>query len=85
MSSGGRLRHTAMACARWATIVVSVDGQPTATWELSGYGAPTLATIDALARLHLDARRLGWNVELTDPSRDLGDLLELAGLAVLGS
>ena len=39
------------------------------------------ATLDALARLQLAARRLGTSIELTNASRALRDLLELAGLA----
>jgi ABC-type transporter Mla MlaB component len=39
------------------------------------------ATLDALARLQLAARRLGTSIELTNASRALLDLLELAGLA----
>lgn len=75
-----------MACARWATIVLSVDGQPAATWELSGSGHPTLTTVDALARLHLDAGRLGWDIAVAQADPALEDLLELAGLkAVLAS
>ena len=40
-----------------------------------------LATVDALARLQLLARRRGCHLELLGASRELRDLLELAGLA----
>jgi hypothetical protein len=41
--------------------------------------------VDALARLQLEARRLGWSVCVQSPSRDLAELLDLVGLAeVLG-
>lgn len=80
MSRGQPRRRMSVASERWATIVLSVDGKPTATWTLSGCGCPTLATVDALARLHLDARRLGWQLAVDDASVALRELLELAGL-----
>jgi STAS domain len=40
-----------------------------------------LATVDALARLQLAARRLGTRLELRDAPRELRELLDLAGLA----
>jgi hypothetical protein len=43
--------------------------------------APTLATIDALARLQLAARRAGCALRLRRPSPELCDLVRLAGLA----
>jgi ABC-type transporter Mla MlaB component len=39
------------------------------------------ATLEALARLQLTARRLGTSIELTNARRALRDLLELVGLA----
>jgi hypothetical protein len=39
-----------------------------------------LRTVDALARLHLAGKRLGFEVRLT-PTEELVELLELAGLA----
>lgn len=73
-------RRMSVAAERWATIVLCVDGKPVATWALCGCGVPTLATVDALARLHLDARRLGWNVVVDDATTALVELLEMAGL-----
>jgi hypothetical protein len=40
-----------------------------------------MRTVDALARLQLQARRQGLQVELEGATPDLLDLLELAGLA----
>jgi len=40
-----------------------------------------LATVDALARLQLTARRLGAVIELRNASRDVIELLAFAGLA----
>jgi hypothetical protein len=42
--------------------------------------APTAATINRLARLQLGARRAGAQLRLRNVSRELGELLDLAGL-----
>jgi anti-anti-sigma regulatory factor len=48
-------------------------------------GTVSLATVDALARLQLAARRRGLELRLHSPQRELRELIELAGLtAVLG-
>jgi hypothetical protein len=41
---------------------------------------PDLATIDALARIHLAARRVGLDARLCRPSDALRELLVFAGL-----
>ena len=41
---------------------------------------PDVATVGALARLQLGARRCGFDVVLRAPSRELRELLALAGL-----
>jgi anti-anti-sigma regulatory factor len=43
--------------------------------------APTAATIDRIARQHLDARRRGGRIRLRGASVDLERLIQLAGLA----
>jgi anti-anti-sigma regulatory factor len=43
--------------------------------------APTVSTIDRIARQHLDARRRGGRVRLRGASADLERLIQLAGLA----
>jgi anti-anti-sigma regulatory factor len=43
--------------------------------------APTGATIDLIARQHLDARRRGGRIRLRGASVDLERLIQLAGLA----
>jgi hypothetical protein len=58
-----------MADARPSTIVCDV-----------GALAPDAAAVDALARLQLTARRLGYEIRLRDPSVDLQDLLDFVGL-----
>ena len=42
---------------------------------------PDAGTIEALARLQLTARRLGCQMRLRHPSRELAELLDLFGLA----
>jgi hypothetical protein len=42
---------------------------------------PDIGVVEALARLQLAARRFGCSIRLRDPSRELCDLLDLAGLA----
>jgi hypothetical protein len=45
--------------------------------------APDAAAVDALARLQLTARRLGYDIQLRDASVDLQDLLDFVGLRVV--
>ena len=46
---------------------------------------PTAATIDQIARLKLDARRCGCELELRNANRDLAELICFVGLSeVLG-
>ncbi|HEX9994616.1 MAG TPA: hypothetical protein VGB14_16925 [Acidimicrobiales bacterium] len=45
--------------------------------------AADLGLVDAIARLHLEARRLGCSLVVRDPPPGLRELLELAGLAGL--
>jgi hypothetical protein len=49
--------------------------------RLEGGTAPDLGMIDALARLHLAARRTGWTMRLRVACPELCELIELAGLA----
>jgi hypothetical protein len=42
--------------------------------------APDVAAVDALARLQLATRRLGYEIRLRDASVDLQDLLDFVGL-----
>jgi hypothetical protein len=59
-----------MAAPRPSTIVCDV-----------GALAPDAEAVDALARLQLTARRLGYEIRLRDASVDLQDLLDFAGLS----
>jgi ABC-type transporter Mla MlaB component len=42
---------------------------------------PDAATVEALARVQLTVRRLGWELRLANERRDLRDLLVLMGLS----
>jgi ABC-type transporter Mla MlaB component len=48
--------------------------------DLSAVARPSVATVDALARLQLVARRLGCGLRLVHPCRELRDLLALSGM-----
>ena len=43
--------------------------------------SPDLGTVDALARLQLTARRLGFELRLCNGSRELVELIDFAGLS----
>lgn len=66
-------------------IVLVVDGDVEITlWGGDRPGrAADLALVDALARLQLEASRLGWAIRLQGPCADLRALLDLVGLAGL--
>jgi hypothetical protein len=49
--------------------------------DVGGVADPDVVTIDALARLQLTARRLGRDIGLRHASRELCELLDLAGLS----
>ena len=48
--------------------------------EIAGTGAVDLATLEALARLALEARRLGLELRLRSVSSEVRELITLAGL-----
>jgi hypothetical protein len=63
-------------------VVVAADGAVVARWTLGATGRPDLAAVDELVRLRLCARRSGHTVELHNPSTELCELLDLAGLSL---
>ncbi|MFD7296532.1 lipid asymmetry maintenance protein MlaB [Streptomyces sp. NPDC059897] len=64
----------------------ALPGAPAVTCDVSGVTTADLATLDALARMQLAARRAGSRMVLRDPPAGLAVLLELAGMAeVLGA
>jgi hypothetical protein len=63
------------------TVVLVRGDAEVASWPCAGRGRPDLSTIDALARLQLLARRLGFSIVVRDASPALAELVELSGLA----
>jgi hypothetical protein len=71
------------AVARRATearVVLVRDGTDLASWPLTRWGPADLALADSLARLQLEARRVGCSIELRQPGPDVVELLDLVGL-----
>jgi hypothetical protein len=65
-------------------VIVVEDGTEVVVGRVDARRAD-LGVVDALARLQLAAGRRRWRVCLLEVSRELGELLELTGLAdVLG-
>lgn len=69
-----------------ATIeVVDATGAVVTTWVFPVGTRPDVGSVDALCRLQLEARRLGWSIRLRAACPRLGELVDLAGVAeVLG-
>ncbi|MEU5161553.1 STAS domain-containing protein [Streptomyces sp. NPDC020875] len=60
------------------------DGDPTeAVCDVRELTRADLTAVDAVARLHLTARRLGCELRLRDAPAELGALLHLVGLGAL--
>ena len=51
--------------------------------DAARFDRPDLDTVNALARLNLAAKRLGWAVRLRNPTCELRALLEYVGLGLL--
>ena len=66
-------------CERAGRLLEGCDAGPVAC-DVGALAEPDATTIDALARLQLTARRLGYRVELRGTCGELEDLLRLAGL-----
>jgi hypothetical protein len=65
-----------------ATVVLARGEVVVAAWPLAVEGRIDLAAVDQLARMQLDAQRLGCSIRLRDVSSELNELLELAGLRI---
>jgi anti-anti-sigma regulatory factor len=61
-------------------ILIREEGADEVVCDATGVRDPDAATIDALARLQLEARRLGGQVRVRNASHELRELLTLAGL-----
>jgi ABC-type transporter Mla MlaB component len=66
-------------CERARTLLEGCDAGPVAC-DVGAIASPDAVTIDALARLQLTARRLGYRVELRQACEELVELLVLTGL-----
>jgi hypothetical protein len=60
--------------------VATSEARRTIVVRLEGGGAPDLGMIDALARMQLAARRVGWKLQVRTACPELCELIELAGL-----
>ena len=60
---------------------MAVSGQGEIAWDVGGIGEADAATIDALARLQLAAKRAGCRLRLCNATTELFELLLFAGLA----
>jgi ABC-type transporter Mla MlaB component len=70
----------AALCER-ARLELERSGAEVLVCDVAALKRPDAGTIEALARLQLTARRLGRQVRLRDPSRELRELLDLFGLS----
>ncbi|MER7680060.1 STAS domain-containing protein [Streptomyces sp. NPDC096934] len=68
-------RLCADVCARLAA-----TGGGVVVCDVARLGQPGLATVDALARMELAARRMGGRIRLRGPAPPLRALLDLVGL-----
>jgi len=81
MSLGATHRPTDVLGPRTRPTVVLTRGDvEVATWPLPGCGRPDMGIVDQLARLQLEAQRLGCSIRLRHVTSELVELLELAGL-----
>ena len=66
-------------------VLLDGSGADLVVCDLGGVGAADVATVDALARLQLAARRVGRRIRVRHASAELQELLALTGLGnVLG-
>jgi hypothetical protein len=83
MRLGGIARPLSVVVNLWCRVkILGADRTTLACHQLGGQGLPDLGTVDDVARLGLEARRLGGRIVLSDVSPPLRSLLHLAGLRV---
>lgn len=70
-------------CDRLHRLLVRAGGSGPVTCDVGALTEPDAATIDALARMQLTARRLGRRIRLRNASARLNGLLALTGLDVV--
>lgn len=66
-------------CAHAGSVLSRAAGRPV-TCDVAELGRPDFIAVDVLARLHLKARHHGSRLLLRNASRELSELLALAGL-----
>ncbi|WP_455352867.1 STAS domain-containing protein [Streptomyces sp. SYSU K217416] len=69
-------------CERLRELLHDCPGAGVVDCDVGALTSPDLATVDALARLQLTARRMGGRIRLRRPSGRLRALLGLVGLGV---
>ena len=62
------------------TVVLTRNGRDVASWPLPACGRPDMAVVDQLARLHLQAQRLGCSIIVRNASPELRELIGFSGL-----
>ena len=62
------------------TVVLKRGDTDVAAWPLPGCARVDMAVVDQLARLQLEARRLGCSIHLRNACAALVELIELAAL-----
>jgi hypothetical protein len=60
---------------------MSATPDPVIVCDVAALASGDLGTVDALARLTLEARRFGLELRLAGVPRELGELIAFAGLA----
>lgn len=67
--------------AQWCRVVITdCHGSAIASWTVGGAGNPDIGVVDSIARLHLEAKRRGHIVVLSQVCADLAALIRFAGL-----
>jgi len=64
-----------------ALVAVVVDGHDLPLGGIDSTTRCDMTLVHGIARLQLEATRLGWTIRLTCVEAELGGLIELAGLA----
>ena len=68
---------------RWALATLwDSDGVVLDRRAIGGPGLPDMGSVDRIARLLLEARRMGATVTLSQLDERLGELIVLAGLSI---
>ena len=81
MISGPLTPADAAALCERARSELERSGAEVLVCDVAALTHPNAGTVEALARMALTARRLGREVRLRDPSRELRELVDLCGLA----